>query len=178
MSISQQIGAARLIQPGVIANASARPASPFEGQAIYQKDTDEVLYYNGSSWSRPWNMPWGILAATTSTNNTLTSNILVGLNTTFTAVANRYYRVSIHVATSSNIVGERLILTWTGNTVRAIDYTSGDPGFDTLDASCVQTFSAGSQTVQVTWSQIANSVLPDASAGNAHQLTIEDIGPV
>jgi hypothetical protein len=50
MGITQQIGASSLIKPGVIDNTAARPASPFEGQVIYQKDTDIVSVYNGAAW--------------------------------------------------------------------------------------------------------------------------------
>jgi hypothetical protein len=52
MGITQQIGASSLIRPGVIDNAAARPASPYEGQAVYQKDTDQVFIYNGSAWKQ------------------------------------------------------------------------------------------------------------------------------
>jgi hypothetical protein len=38
------------LKPGVVDNTAARPASPFEGQMIYQKDTDQILVWNGSSW--------------------------------------------------------------------------------------------------------------------------------
>ena len=50
MGISQQIGASSLIRPGVIDNAAARPASPYEGQMVYQKDTDQIFVWNGTSW--------------------------------------------------------------------------------------------------------------------------------
>ena len=50
MGISQQIGASSLIKAGVIDNTAGRPASPYEGQVIYQKDTDKVLVWNGSTW--------------------------------------------------------------------------------------------------------------------------------
>jgi len=50
MGISQQIGASSLIKPGVIDNTAARPASPYEGQVIFQKDTDQLLVWNGTAW--------------------------------------------------------------------------------------------------------------------------------
>ena len=49
MGITQQSAAARLIQPGVC-TSSTRPASPFEGQAIFETDTDRFLYWTGSEW--------------------------------------------------------------------------------------------------------------------------------
>jgi hypothetical protein len=53
MGITQQIGASSLIKPGVIDNTAARPASPFEGQVIFQKDTDQLLVWNGTAWVIP-----------------------------------------------------------------------------------------------------------------------------
>lgn len=50
MGISQQIGASSLIRPGVIDNAAARPAAPYEGALIFQKDTDQLLVWNGTAW--------------------------------------------------------------------------------------------------------------------------------
>lgn len=50
MGITQQIGASSLIKPGVIDNTAARPASPYEGQVVFQKDTDQLLIYTGSAW--------------------------------------------------------------------------------------------------------------------------------
>jgi hypothetical protein len=40
------------LKPGVVDNAAARPASPFEGQMIFQKDTDQLLVWNGTAWKQ------------------------------------------------------------------------------------------------------------------------------
>jgi hypothetical protein len=53
MGITNNIPPSRLIQPGVIDNTAARPASPFEGQCIFQKDTDQLLVWNGTAWVIP-----------------------------------------------------------------------------------------------------------------------------
>jgi hypothetical protein len=53
MGITQNTGASSLIKPGVIDNAAARPASPYEGQVIFQKDTDQLLVWNGTAWVIP-----------------------------------------------------------------------------------------------------------------------------
>ena len=49
MGITNQIPSSRLIQPGVC-TSSTRPASPYEGQAIFETDTDRMLIYNGTAW--------------------------------------------------------------------------------------------------------------------------------
>ena len=52
MGISQQIGSSSLSKPGVC-TSSTRPATPYEGQMIYETDTDKVLVYNGTAWIFP-----------------------------------------------------------------------------------------------------------------------------
>ena len=41
-----------ILKPGVC-TSSARPSNPYEGQFIYETDTDALLVYNGSSWICP-----------------------------------------------------------------------------------------------------------------------------
>lgn len=48
MGISQGMGPGAL-RAGVCTSAS-RPANPFEGQMVYETDTDLMLVYNGSAW--------------------------------------------------------------------------------------------------------------------------------
>jgi hypothetical protein len=62
MGISQQIGASSAIKAGVC-TSSTRPASPFEGQMIYETDTDMVTIWNGTAWR--------YIASTTPTNGTV-----------------------------------------------------------------------------------------------------------
>ena len=52
MGISQQIGASSLSKPGVCTFAT-RPATPYEGQMIYETDTDRILVYSGTAWVMP-----------------------------------------------------------------------------------------------------------------------------
>ena len=96
MGISQQIGAASMVKPGVIDSAATRPASPYEGQVIFQKDTDEILAYNGTAWTRPANLPWGVVAYAKKTTNTAltTAPVTVLSAPSFTAVSGRMYKVT------------------------------------------------------------------------------------
>ena len=50
------------LRPGVCTSTN-KPASPFEGQMIYETDTDMVAIWNGSAWR--------YIAATTPTNGTV-----------------------------------------------------------------------------------------------------------
>ena len=49
MPLSSVVGAQSIVKPGVC-TSSTRPASPYDGQMIYETDTDKVLVYNGSAW--------------------------------------------------------------------------------------------------------------------------------
>ena len=62
MGISQQIGASSLIKAGVCTSAT-RPATPYEGQLIYETDTDMMTIWNGTAWR--------YVASTTATNGTV-----------------------------------------------------------------------------------------------------------
>jgi len=49
MPLSSVLGASTLIKPGVV-TSSTRPAVPYEGQLIYETDTDRIAAYSGSAW--------------------------------------------------------------------------------------------------------------------------------
>jgi hypothetical protein len=49
MPFSSVLGASSVIKPGVC-TSSTRPTVPYEGQLIYETDTDRVAAYNGSAW--------------------------------------------------------------------------------------------------------------------------------
>lgn len=49
MPISQQIGSSSLAKPGVC-TSTTRPASPYQGQVIYETDTARTLVWNGAGW--------------------------------------------------------------------------------------------------------------------------------
>ena len=119
-------------------------------------------------------MPRGIIASTTSSSNTLSGGIATGLNTTFTAVANRRYRISLKLVTSMPADTCRILVTCASN--RFIDWTNGAAGFPIFYSSWVTTFAAGSQSLQVAFNIIAGSPSLNAEASNQHQLIVEDIG--
>jgi len=49
MPISSFSAPSAIAKPGVC-TSSTRPASPFDGQVIYETDTDKALVWNGSAW--------------------------------------------------------------------------------------------------------------------------------
>lgn len=49
MGLSNYIPTSSIARPGVC-TSTTRPASPYEGQTIYETDTDLLRYWNGSAW--------------------------------------------------------------------------------------------------------------------------------
>ena len=123
MGLSQQIGASSLIRPGVIDSSAQRPASPYEGQVIFQKDTDQMLVWNGTAWvipNAPAQNPMGLelitpvsvagtgvsLSGTTVTYTASTTNISV--NGVFSSIYTNYCVMLTGSATSNLDCGVRL----------------------------------------------------------------------
>jgi hypothetical protein len=52
MGMSNYLPSSRISQSGVC-TSTTRPASPYEGQVIYETDTDRVLVWNASAWVAP-----------------------------------------------------------------------------------------------------------------------------
>jgi len=76
MAISSALGTGSLT-PGVC-TSSTRPTAPFEGQMVYETDTDQLLVWNGTAWvipNSPAQNPTGlelIKTGTVSAQTTLT----------------------------------------------------------------------------------------------------------
>ncbi len=97
MGLSQQIGASSLIKPGVIDNTAARPASPFEGQVIFQKDTDQLLVWNGTAWvipNSPAQNPGGLELITSGTLSGSTTNITGCFSSSYDIYKTYFYELT------------------------------------------------------------------------------------
>lgn len=95
MGLSNYLPTSAIAKPGVIANAAARPASPYDGQVIYQQDTDQAYVWNGSAWvllSTGTANPPGLELVKTQTIGSAVSSVTVSdaFNSTYTN-----YRVTI-----------------------------------------------------------------------------------
>lgn len=196
MGITQQIGASSLIKPGVIDSAAARPASPYEGQVIYQKDTDAVLVWNGSAWYPNWNLPWGVAGDTgaTATTGFSANTSLKVLTLTPTIYAGRKYQIqgkiavqcsSLATANALYVQGNSIARTvWYQTTAIGLNLCAMATGFTTYTATelGVTSGSAG-VVIDLYWKSGAAGSLntnPDSyiSAGSAsQQLSVIDIGP-
>lgn len=102
MGLSNYLPTSAIAKPGVC-TSSTRPASPYEGQVIYETDTDKTLVWNGSAW----------VFLSTSTANPVGMELIktqtVGSGVTSVTVTDVF---------SSNY--ENYFVTWTGGTLSAL----------------------------------------------------------
>lgn len=170
-----------------ICTAATRPASPFVGQTIYETDTGQWYVYYGATttWKKPWQMPWGVQGtpAVPTTAQTGISAItdLTGASVTFTAVANRYYRISGRCrVTKTTGVGAVTLSIRNGATViqeatAGMDITNINVG--ELAVLCIYTVTAGSTTVKLSLASTTASVDTFTDSTRPTTLVVEDIGP-
>jgi hypothetical protein len=115
MPLSSVIGSSSIMQPGVC-TSSTRPASPYDGQVIYETDTDRTLVYNGTGWvflSTSRANPVGIdLIATGS----FTSQTTVSLPTGTFSATYKNYRIVLHSNLQSSTLTLRFRTSGTDNT--------------------------------------------------------------
>jgi len=72
MPFSSVLGASSAIKPGVC-TSTTRPSVPYEGQLIYETDTDRVAAYNGSAWFYTHSSGLVFITGSTFTNVTSVS---------------------------------------------------------------------------------------------------------
>jgi len=190
MPLSSVVGAQSIVKPGVC-TSSTRPASPYEGQMIYETDTDRTLVYNGTAWYANWNSAWGLVALTssqTSSASISTTETAMLTSSSFTAVANRYYKLSYYepfVQPSNPAPGYmtfRIRLTNTsGTTYQYADIEPVGAGIDgqMIHLQVITTLTAGSTVIVGTGKTISNTFLAygGSGVGATRQLIVEDIGP-
>jgi hypothetical protein len=188
MSISNNLTGLR---PGVC-TSTTRPTAPYEGQTIYETDTDLMLVWSGSAWvevvSALTKAPRGVMALANITSNTTSngSTEVTRASVTWTAVANRYYKITwvegkVDNGVNASVNNHYLRTATTSGTIIAttlIYYPSASLQQGSV-CSCVTTFAAGTQTVFArVVSNAATNTTWKASATEPAYLLVEDIGAV
>ena len=171
----------------ITCTSTTRPSSPPEGMVIYETDTDKMLAYTTATtgWVAPWNMPWGTLAAistttaTTGIGNSLT--LLNSLTSTLTPTANRRLKVSwlANMATADTAARAKAVtLTDGSGTQLNTWYMTNDANLNyTGQGVHYMTSTGSSMTWQVRAIISANTCATNFSSLNPGILIIEDIGP-
>ena len=171
----------------VTCTSGTRPSSPPEGMTIYETDTDKLLAYTTSTtgWVPPWNMPWGTLAAistTTATTSIGTSlTLLGGLTSTLTPTANRRLKISwlANMSTADTAARAKAVaLTDGSGTQLQAWYVSTDANLSYTGQGVHYMNSTGSSmTWQVRANISANTCATNFTSTSPGILVIEDIGP-
>lgn len=159
MGLSNYLPSSRLIQPGVCTSTS-RPASPFEGQCIFETDTDRLLVWNGSAWvipNAPAQNPTGLeLITPTSIAGSgvslsgavvsFSSATSVSVNGCFSSTYTNYR--AVYTITTTSASGQFLIRLRANNNNSNDSYSSVGPyfylsagtGYTSVVANQAQTF--------------------------------------
>jgi hypothetical protein len=178
--------------------------TPEDGMVAYigSNDASEGLHiYNGTAWRQGpgWNAPWGIVPATaggtsgrgyvanTSTQSGITAEVaLTGMTITFTAIANRLYRLSYfepNIDRSGGVstgyfFAARLRYTNTSGTQLAIAYRQlSGTNADATSVEAIISPAAGSTVVIVSGQSENGTMNLNRSSTAPASFSIQDIGP-
>lgn len=185
MSVSS---AGRGLRAGVC-TSTTRPSNPYEGQMVYETDTDRTLFWNGSAWYPTWNVAWGVVSTTAGGTsgkgyrtqvNSQTISIgatadLTGSAMTFIAVPGRIYRYTVNgYAESTSVDGVcRIDIRDGADVLNRTHMNMSNPlGAGMLFAGAIITGS-GSKTIKA----VCRSELGDTVLGAYGWYALEDIGP-
>jgi len=173
-------------QAVIVCTSATRPTSPPEGMVIYETDTDKLLAYTTATtgWVQPWNMPWGCVAVATSTTKTTSIGSsyvsLSGLSVTWTAVANRRYKVTGYADISSGTSAciARLAIADGSDTVKAQSQQDLD-GSHVASQVVHEVFtgSSASTTRKLRALVTSGTGATQSDVYGPHLIMVEDLGP-
>lgn len=108
-------------RPGVIANTASRPSNPFEGQVVYQTDTNQTLVWDGAAWvdvSTGKAGKSGLVFVSSGTFTNTNTFTITGFGSVFSS-----YRVWINATrVSSSGTNELTAKLYNGATARNTEY--------------------------------------------------------
>ena len=186
-TVANQLGKIPTFNTSALATAAI--PSPVDGQAYYLNlgTTGEGPYwFNGSSYTRQWHSPWGLVAQGTATSNTAIGGALstVGITTgAFSTIANRNYRVSVNgIMLAFGAAVQTVTFELSSGGTKVADLTSitvnGTAYFGV--SATIPVASPGSSTVTWTVRAVAGggggtvAMRSDVTRGS---VIVEDIGP-
>ena len=183
MPFSSVLGAQSIVKPGVCTSGT-RPAVPFDGQMIYETDTDRTLVWNGTAWYANWNSAWGKVGLATSVTNQAGVSTVVditGMSATFTAVTGRQYKTTLFLPQIlGTVAGDRVKLEISdgSNTTLLASYMHVLAYGEIVMLSYLSTGS-GSLTykARMTRDVGTGTIQSYADATAIRHLLVEDIGP-
>lgn len=168
---------------GITHTATAWKCGP-TAQDFGGSSTDGTISHTTSTKSLPWPLPWGFIGfaeATGVQTGITTSTDVTGLTVTFTAVANRRYKLTafVNLLQSTNTGNVQVIIADGSNNSQAIGtdtYAAGEYGTTVAIKGSVSP-AAGSTTYKVRINTSAGTVGLNQGAGYPTMFLVEDIGP-
>ena len=175
--------------PEFKATSSTRPTGTDIGQGVrlHETDTNEdlVYYATPAQWRRPWTMPWGYIANSNTTTPTVSGTLGVPLtvaSVTWTAVANRRYRVAYHaVRVLAGATGDTVVTVFT-NAADVAQSNASVTLFANNDSMslvgwCTITPAAGSYTMKLRSASVGANAVTWQNSNYETRMLVEDIGP-
>ena len=165
MPFSSVLGASSVIKPGVC-TSTTRPSVPYDGQMIYETDTNLVKVYEGAAWVTvgPQTLTSGLNFVTGAAFTTVTSVSLPA--STFTSTY-RNYRIILHITAAASDTAVTMRMRASGvddsaNTYRWANIRMQDNGTTT------NTFSSGNNT---SWQIMQTNTDPQQSSMSIDLIT-------
>lgn len=170
-----------------ILTSATRPGDPYEGQFIFETDTNKLVGYGGVDWAprdAGGTIGYAQITATSALFTALTD--IAGLSTAVTVGTGRRIKVTASLAVGSSAAGDNfrgLIREGAANLqIRDIfiDAASGTTGNYNLEFSVVLTPSAGLHTYKVSCERLTGggNLQVSANASFPSFILVEDIGAV
>lgn len=168
-----------------VLTSSTRPSDQYEGQLIYETDTNRLALFGGTDWA--YVDAGGTLGYVerTSGQTGITANAdLTGLSVAVTVGTGRRVKItgSIGVGVSNTDTTARLLIQESTTVLQRRDtkpdVTDGTSNLIELSAMTVETPSAGAHTYKLTLERVAGTGNVQTGAASTHPcfLLVEDIG--
>lgn len=182
-------------RPGVV-TSTTRPTTPYEGQAIWETDTDEMFVWNGTAW-RPLAGLTPACSVTRTTNQSITNaaynsiswdseifdtdSMFAPTSTNITINSAGLYLLTVQMSYASNATGVRITLleknaTAAGNgTFLCRDIRGAVNGDATFLTMTTQARLAASDTIRLTVYQSSGGALNTSNSAGDLCLTVSMI---
>lgn len=179
-----------------VCTSTTHPSNPTIGDRLYETDTGMDLIYQGATvgWQMPWGMAWGYINSftTTSFSQAVTSATLVdltGFTITYTALANRRYKITasgLLIVESVSSGTAKCFITDGATAPANIKALIGESALSSAAPGTRQTvggiyvangLSAGSTTFKLEASASAGTSTFTVDSSSTAILMVEDIGP-
>lgn len=166
-----------------IVTSATRPADPYEGQGIYETDTNKLAFYTGSDWAyRDAGGTLGYAEVVANQTGIGAPADLTGLTVTVTVAAGRRIRISGATVAGIDTAVDQVSLRIKEGATQLAEapntLTTAGRGYR-YDVSTVETPSAGAHTYKLTLGRDTGASTAITSYANSTTpafLLVEDIG--